>query len=322
MLLGPVATALVLAGSAYAVTRGDDGRGVSLAFGPPPTSAGSAEDVTRANRAYAERIAGAALERLRMRAGQLPGGVREVRAGAVPALTRLVTFIGPGVGHDFTRSAFFEAPGDAHAVASWFAAHPPVGASSEADPTAVGGSRNADGSWSDEALFDYPSGDDVSDHASLASQVQITPQGHGVGIRVTVFGSYRSGRPAASFAHDVDTIRVRVTDRVMGRNGGRTRITLHTRTLTPSQIQRVVSQFNALPGGGPFGMSCPVPRATRTYRLAFDTSSGTLTAAFSIPCGGGIWVRRDGRDVPPMVDAAGFVEFLDALLALPQLPSF
>lgn len=324
MLLGAAAAVvLVVAGSAYVVSRGGDERS-DIRLGPAPTSGTvpgrTAADVSRANQEFAEHITDDALERLRERAAQMPGGAREVRAGDVPALAHLMSYIGPGYGHDFTRSAFLEAPGDAHQVALWFAAHPPVDAISDGGPTGVGGSRNADGSWSDEVLFDYPSGPEVSQHASLASLVQVTPQGSGVGIRVTVFGSWRPGRPAASFAHDVESIRVRVTDWVIGRNGGHARTTHHTWTLTsPSEVGRVVSRYNALPGGAAVGMSCPMPRATRTYHLAFATSSGTLTVTGRTGCGAALSVQRGARQVPPLVDSAEFFPFLDRELSLPSL---
>jgi hypothetical protein len=323
-LLGAAAAVvLVAAGTTYAVTTGHGGREGTVKLGPSFPQTGSAEAVTRANRAIAERLADEALAQLRARADQLPGGPREVGAGKVPALTELRSFIGPGVGHGFTRSAFFLAPGEAHEVASWFAAHPPVGSSSESDPTAVGGSRNADGSWSDEAMFDYPSGPEISDHASLASLVQVTPQGSGVGIRVTVFGSYRPGRPAASFAHGVNAVEIRVTDWVIGRNGGRPTTTRHHWTLSsPTKVGRIVSRYDALPGGAAVGMSCPMPRATRTYRLTLQTSSGPLTVTGRTGCGAALSVRREGRLVPPLVDSGDFFGFLNRLLSLPVLPTF
>jgi hypothetical protein len=189
----------------------------------------------------------------------------------------------------------------------------------DGDAGGVGGSRNADGSWSDETTFDYASGPSVSDHASLASLVQVTPQGTGVGIRVTVFGSYRPGRPAASFARGVTSVHIRVADSVMGRHGGRPRVSHRSFNLAQSQLEHVVTRFNALPGGAPLGMRCLMPMATRTYRLTFETRSGTLSVVGTTGCGSALTVRRDGRVVPPDVDGSDFYGFLDRELSLPAL---
>lgn len=314
-LLGAAAAVvLVTAGTTYVVTKGHDGRGGTVKLGPATTQSTSAEGVTRANRVFAERLADQTLEGLRARAGRLPGGSREVRAEQVPALTKLTSFIGPGVGHNFTRSAFFLAPGEAHEVALWFAAHPPAGSWSDGGPTGVGGSRNADGSWSDEADFDYRLSRQTTDRASLASLVQVTPVGDGVGIRVTVFGSWRPGRPAASYVSGVTSVRVHLTDERLQRHP---RTSHRTWTFTaPGGVGRIVARYNSLPGGGAVGMSCPMPLERRTYRISFTTASGPVTAVGTSFCGDLVTVRREGHTVPPTVDGSRLFPFLDDLLGL------
>ena len=309
------AAAIVLAlATSYAVTRGGDRHPVA---DPPPSSPTSTSrgpgsgmppgvvlHTADENRAYTRRLVADVADALR---AQAPEGAREATADEVAPLKRLTTFSGTYGGRfDVDRSLFFLVPGDAHALARWYVAHPIDGYRADgaeaADPEGgVGGSSLADGGWSYDVYFYAP--DDDSDQGSASIQLQTTQLGDRTGVRATIFGQWLPPRPASSYATDVTSVGVTLVRTIYGSHTPRH----HPRRWTiadPARVDRIVAGFNGLAGWVPFFHSCPLMGDVKTYHVVLHSPHGDVTFVDGPGCYDVGKVRRDGHRVGPWLASA------------------
>jgi hypothetical protein len=232
----------------------------------------------------------------------VPDGARRVPPTAVPPLVKLTEFIG-GLDKAVTRSGYWLVPASPHELADWYTLNVPAGMRSDGGPHGVGGSRNADGSWSDEAILDgRPDG--PASHSSAL--VQVTPVADQAGVRVTVFSSWQPARRRRSFApDDVTAAKVVVT-----RNGHRRVTTISN----AADVSRLVSAYDSLPGTAAIAHSCPASLDRTAYRLTFASPTREVSAFFAGSCDSAWWVTVDGNSAKPALANDGLTELIDDLV--------
>jgi hypothetical protein len=266
-----------------------------------PTSSAAANGVgDRQTRQDAAREAEQVLASMPM-----PDGARRAQVTEVSPLARLTTFLG-GLDKSVTRSAFWLVPTDPQDLADWYTLNPPAGMDTDGGPHSVGGSRNSDGSWSEEMIYDgLPDGQ--ASHSSAL--VQVTPVAGQAGVRITVFSSWQPARKPQSFApDDVPAVTLVVT-----RNGHRTISTIDD----AGDVSRLVRVYNSLPGTHALAHSCPASMGATTYRLTFDSATREVSAYFAGSCDSAWWVRVNGKPVAPALannSAAGEGDGLTSLI--------
>lgn len=214
----------------------------------------------------------------------VPAGAQAVPGSQVPPLAHPSTSLsGPDLLVNHT--AFWLVPQrDSHALADWYTLHPPKGLSSS--PHAIGGSRNADGSYSDDVFYNGE-----GSHSGAAAIVEVTPVGSRSGVRVTVYTSWRPSRTSASFAPaDVSSVQIEVTSDAK------------TRTFTvrdARSIRQLRHEFNALLGTHGVSHSCPMQLHPFDYVLIFIGRGHRLAAHLPPSCMPAWTVTADGVGVQP-----------------------
>jgi hypothetical protein len=233
----------------------------------------------------------------------VPDGAHRVPAAEVPPLVRSTTFLG-GPNKAVTRSGFWLVRADANELADWYAVNAPVGMNTEGGAHGVGGSRNSDGSWSDEVFYDgLPDGN--ASHSSVL--VQVTPVADQAGVRVTVYSYWQPARHPRSFApQDVTSARVVVT------HDRRRRVATVSKA---EEVSRLVRTYNSLAGTHALPHSCPASLHTTTYRLTFISPTREVSAFFSGSCDSAWWVSADGTQARPVLENDGLTELLDDLVS-------
>lgn len=312
----PVAAAVVLLALTAGGVVGLAGRGgddeAQLPLGPGPISHPSTESphpdprvhTVAENRAYAESLVSDVMTKVRAGA---PDGAREVTADDVDPLKKLTTFSGSyGGKHDVDRSLFFLVPGDAHALARWYVAHPidgfVVDGADAADPEdGVGGGSLPAGGWSYDVYLYAPAHHSVQGGASI--QLQTTQVGDQAGVRVTIFGSWYPPRPRASYADDVTSVTVtRTTTRYGAHRPHSTRTSWIIEDA--DRVAAITRTFDGLAGWVPFFHSCPMIRDVTTYRVVMHSPHGDMTFVDGPGCYDVGKVRRDGHRVGPWLASA------------------
>jgi hypothetical protein len=232
----------------------------------------------------------------------VPDGARRVRSADVPPLARLTTFLG-GSDKSITRSGFWLVPADPQELADWYTLNPPVGMTTDGGRQSVGGSRNSDGSWSEELIYDGLAGDDVSHSSAL---VQVTPAAGQAGVRITVFSSWQPARrPQSYVGDDVTAVRLVVT-----RNGIPSVAVIDK----ADDIARLERAYNALPGTHAIPHSCPATMGRTTYRVTFVSPTREVSASFAGSCDSAWWVTVDGQPLKPELLNSGLTTAIDQLM--------
>jgi hypothetical protein len=267
----------------------------------PTGSAGRVDGVgaeNRQSRQDAEREAERVLASM-----PVPDGARRVRSAEVPPLARLTTFLG-GLDKSVTRSGFWLVPKGAQELADWYTLNPPVGMTTDGGPHAVGGSRNSDGSWSEELIYDGLA-DDQASHSSAF--VQVTPVAGQAGVRITVYSSWQPARHPQSFASPDNVTAVKL---VVTRNGHRSITTISK----AEDIARLARVYNALPGTHALAHSCPASLGRTAYRLTFVSPTREVSAFFAGSCDSAWWITVDGQPLKPALGNDGLTAVIDDLV--------
>lgn len=233
----------------------------------------------------------------------VPDGAHRVRAGEVPPLARQTTFLG-GPNKAVTRSGFWQVPAEAKELADWYTVNPPIEMNTEGGPHGVGGSRNSDGSWSDDVFYDgLPDG--KASHSSVL--VQVTPVAGRAGVRITVYSNWQPARHERTLApRDATAARIVVT------HDGHRRVTTISKA---EELSRLVRTYNSLPGTHALGHSCPMSVHTTSYRLTFVSPTREISALLVDSCDSAWLVRADGKPLRPALENDGLTELLDDLVS-------
>ena len=233
----------------------------------------------------------------------VPDGGLRVRAVDVPPLARSSTFLG-GPNESVTGSGFWLVPAHPRQLADWYTLNPPPSMTTEGGPHGVGGSRNTDGSWSQELIYDATPTGPVGHSSAL---VQVTPVGDRSGVRITVYTYWSPARPLRSFAPD-DVTAVRI---VVVHNGQRKVTTVDS----ASDIARLVRTYDALAGTHALVHSCPFMPNRTQYRITFVSATREISAFFSGSCDSAWQVSLDGKPLDPALGDDGRLTSLVSELA-------
>ena len=255
-------------------------------IGPPTDVAPRCREPTASAGGRARGRTGAGLD---VRSRRRPARARRRRA---PAREELGSLGGPD--ESVTRTGFWLVPAEAKQLAHWYTLNPPPGMTPDGGPHAVGGSRNTDGSWSQEVIYNATSTGPAPHSSAL---VQVTPVGDHAGVRITVYTSWSPARPAQSFAPgDVTAVRM-----VIIRNGHRSVTTIDA----SSDIARLVHTYNALPGTRALAFRCPFMAHTASYRITFISLTREVSAHLLGSCDSAWQVSVDGKPLDPALGDEG-----------------
>ena len=291
------AVILVVAASTFGLGRWAHHDPQGLPGGPvasKATQTGPPTDIAQLGVENQRRQQAAGREAERVLASMsVPAGAQRVRGADVPPLARSSSSLG-GPDESVTRTGFWLVPAEAKQLADWYTLNPPPGMTPDGGPHAVGGSRNTDGSWSQEVIYNATSTGPAPHSSAL---VQVTPVGDHAGVRITVYTSWSPARPAQSFAPgDVTAVRM-----VIIRNGHRSVTTIDA----SSDIARLVHTYNALPGTRALAFSCPFMAHTASYRITFISLTREVSAHLLGSCDSAWQVSVDGKPLDPALGDEG-----------------
>jgi hypothetical protein len=308
LVAAAVVAVVAVAGVATYVGRGetdaDQTPGAPSPTTTQPVTPDPAVDAARVRAENRESRENAAREAERVLASMpVLDGAERVGARDVPPLARASGGLS-GSNRSVTRTGFWLVSADSQELADWYTLNLPPGMFSDGGPHGVGGSRNTDGSWSEDVIYDGQRGGPASHSSAL---VQVTPVGNRAGVRITVYTSWRPARPLLSFApEDVTAVRVVIT------HNGHRRVTI---VRAPSDVARVVRTYDGLRGTHGFIYSCRMSQDRTEYRITFVSPTRKLSAWSQGACESPWRLKVDGTPIEPALEDGDRLTGLLAVLA-------
>lgn len=190
-----------------------------------------------------------------------------------------------GYDNGLSRTGWWSAPGSTDEAVAWFLAHPPLGMTSEDGGESLG----PDGTMIPSVIY---TGAETAAHLAPSLLMQVTALGEGVAVRADSFVSWRPARLDSSYVDGVESIRI------SGLSDGRG--TFAVGIEVPDVIDRLVAQYNALPGIPAWARGCPATPPDAPHRtITFHMATGDLVAEESRGCGRTLVVHRNGELLQP-----------------------